>query len=299
MTSRAADSPPLHSTIAVVGVGLIGGSLAAAVRRRGLAERVIGVGRSALRLEQARVAGLIDESVTDLAMAVSEAELVVFCTPVERIADGVREAARTARPGCLLTDAGSIKASICRELTDLSREDVQFIGSHPIAGSEKNGFEYADADLFDGRVCVITPPEDAQADHVSRLRRFWSALGMTVVEMSPGAHDEALAETSHLPHVVAAALAGTLVEKNRLLTATGFRDTTRIAAGDPDLWTGILLGNREYVLESLSRFRTQFDALISAIEQYDADKLRSHLQQSKSVRDSLTDQQSPSVPTDH
>ena len=260
----------LEETVVIVGVGLIGGSLAAALRQRRLARQVIGVGRDAARLEQARAAGLIDVASTDLAQSAARADVIVFCTPVDRVAAGVREAAGHVRPGTLMTDAGSVKQPICDALLDVPN----FIGSHPIAGSHRQGFEAADAQLFEGRMCVITPPPWGDAAQLDRLDRFWRAVGMRTVRMSPDDHDRALAMTSHLPHVVASALANTLTEANRPLTGTGFRDTTRIAAGDPDLWCGILLQNAGRVLDGIDAVQQRLADFRAALAAEDVSEIR-------------------------
>ena len=263
-TMRRMSEPPFHlleKTVVIVGVGLIGGSLAAALRSRRLAQTIIGVGRDFARLEQARESGLIDESSTDIAAAAARADLIVFCTPVDRVADGVREAAPYVRPGTLVTDVGSVKQPICDALEDVP----SFVGSHPIAGSHRQGFEAADAHLFEGRTCVVTPLPSSDPALVHRVERLWQAVGMRTVQMSPAAHDQALAMTSHLPHVVAAALAATLTEANQPLTGSGFRGTTRIAAGDPDLWTSILLQNAEHVLGGIEAVQHQLEAYRQAL----------------------------------
>ena len=285
-----ADPPPsaFAESVAVVGVGLIGGSIGAALKRRGFPGRVIGVGRDQRRMQfAARVENLIDEPTDDLCAAAASADLIVFCTPVDRITDGVRACAPHCRPGTLLTDAGSIKGAICHELTGLP-DGVTFVGSHPLAGSEKSGFEHARGDLFQDRVCVVTPRPDAPARQLERLTAFWRFLGMRVVAMTPEAHDETLAETSHLPHVAAAALAATLADDHRPFAATGFRDTTRVAAGDPDLWTAILLANAAPVLAALTRFETRLADFRRALEARDAPALKNLLTHAKTNRDALT-----------
>ena len=291
-------SPPLEEIVAVVGVGLIGGSLAAALRQRKIAGRVIGVGRDASRLETARKAGLIDEGSTDLAEVARRASLIVFCTPVERVAEGVRAALAglacsssglqlTANSSkLLLTDAGSVKGPICEALADIPN----FIGAHPIAGSHRQGFEAADANLFEGKVCVLTPRESAAPDDIARLERFWQSVGMKTVTMTPDDHDRALAMTSHLPHVVASSLAATLTPENRPLTGSGFRDTTRIAAGDPSLWTGILLNNAAHLIDGLEAIQQRLKAFRTAIQLGNADVLRQLLDEGKATREALEKQ---------
>ena len=274
-------------TLVVVGVGLLGGSVALAARQRGIVRRVIGVGRTVPRLAQAREAGLLDAISTDLVAAAEQADLLIFATPVNLIVAGVREVASACRSGTLITDVGSTKAHLCRELSAGLPNSATFIGSHPLAGSEKQGWEHARADLFDGRVCVVTPTETSCRNEVARLTAFWQAIGMSVVEMSPEAHDCALAQTSHVPHVIASALARTLADENRTLAATGFADTTRIAAGDPNVWVPILLDNRDAVLASLDEFSTQVTALREALIRGDADEIRRLWEQGKAIREQL------------
>lgn len=285
---QPAASPPLaFNSIAIVGVGLIGGSIAAAIKARGLARTVVGVGRQTGRLEEARRARLIDVASIDLAAAGRESDLIVFCTPVDRIVAGVRELAAYCRPGTVITDAGSVKGAICRDLSDGLPEGVEFVGAHPLAGSEKAGFEFADAQLFRGRLCVLTPGASTSEVALARVREFWSGLGATLIEMSPEAHDRALAETSHLPHLLAATLAALLSDENRALTATGFRDTTRIASGDPDLWTAILLGNADELLRSLDAHQDVVNRFRDAIATHDAPRLKKLLHEAKVKRDAL------------
>lgn len=286
---------PIEETVVIVGVGMIGGSLAAAIKRRGLARKVIGVGRDLSRIESARSLGLIDEAVVDLAAALEQATLAVFCTPVDRVADDVRRAAaivasndrkssqKPPEKELLFTDVGSVKASICSELVDIPK----FVGSHPIAGSHKQGFEAANPELFQGRICVVTPMPATESPQTDRVERLWRAVGMETVRMSPEAHDSALAMTSHLPHVVAASLASTLTEQNRLFTGTGFRDTTRIAAGDSDLWAGILMGNATEVVRGIRQLEERLADFRSALAAGDQGKIRELLEEGKQSRRSL------------
>jgi prephenate dehydrogenase len=182
-----------------------------------------------------------------------------------------------------------VKGPICRELETGLPERVEFIGSHPLAGSEKQGFEHSDPQLLSGRVCVVTPTEHTSSAGAARLKALWMRLGARVIAMAPAAHDRALAQTSHVPHVVAAGLAATLESENSGLAATGFRDTTRIAAGDAELWTAILLQNAPAVLASIEQFEAQFARFREAIAAADAHELRQLLQRAKASRDSLGD----------
>jgi cyclohexadieny/prephenate dehydrogenase len=287
--SPATDCDPSEfNTIAIVGVGLIGGSLAAAIKQRQRGATIIGVGRAPARLAKARQAGLIDEAATDLGAAAAKSDLLIFCTPVDRIVAGIREAANRCRPGTLITDAGSVKGTICRDLGAGLPTGIEFVGSHPLAGSEKQGFEHADPQLFVGRVCVLTPIGTTTRPALERMERFWKSLGSTVLEMSPEAHDRALAQTSHLPHVVAAALAAILEPENGRLAATGFRDTTRIAGGDPELWAAILLANAEPVLAELKNYEESLMAFRNSLAAGDAARLNELLAVGKARRDSLS-----------
>ena len=287
MSQPAVPNARNFETIAIVGVGLIGGSIGLALKSRSIARTVIGVGRDPARLQEAQRRGIIDERFLRLAEGARHADLVVFCTPVDRIVAGVREAAAACRTGTLITDAGSVKGSICRELAAGPAEGVEFVGSHPLAGSEKQGFEFADAKLFENRVCVVTPVSTTSRGALERVSLFWQSLGAALIEMSPEAHDRALGETSHLPHLVAAALAATLQADNRALAATGFRDTTRIASGDPELWSAILLANRDEVLASVARFGASLRHIQRALEQRDADSLIDLLRTARENRESL------------
>ena len=274
-------------TLTIVGVGLIGGSIGLAARRRCLAERVIGVGRQQATLDQARALGAIDESSLDLAEAVRRAEVAVFCTPVNLIPDQVLAAAPGCAKGTLLTDAGSTKGAIVRALDGKLPPGVSFVGSHPLAGAEKRGPEHADAGLFQDRVAVVTPTPRSDRAAVERTVAVWQALGSHAKLMSPDEHDRALAVTSHLPHLLASALAGVLPPELRELTATGFRDTTRIAAGDPSLWTAIFMQNRPALIEALGLLQGQVIDFKTALMTGDSAAIDALLARGKRSRDAL------------
>ena len=271
-------------TIAVVGVGLIGGSIGLAAVRRKLAGRIIGIGRNEAKLKRAIKLGAISEYATSIAKGVAEADLVVVCTPVDHIVEHATEAISAGKPNAIVTDAGSTKGSIVAAMTS---SGSSFIGSHPLAGSDQTGVEHSREDLFEGRVVVVTPTRKNSDDQVNRLSSFWSSLGSEVLSMSPRAHDAALASTSHLPHVLASALAKATSEDNLRLTAGGWQDTTRIAAADPELWQQILLDNEKDVLKSIDRFTKVLQMYREAIENRSASKLKRLLQQGKMRRDAV------------
>ncbi len=286
--ANSACSDDRNRILAVVGVGLLGGSVALAAKQRGIAGRVIGIGRNPERLQAAVDAGVIDEFFIELPERAAPWTIVVIGTPVDRIAEDVRRIAQVSRPGTLITDVGSVKGTICGHIQATPLADgVSFVGAHPLAGSEKTGFEAARADLFDGKVTVVTPNSSNDGAANSAIRSFWERLGSRVIEMSPADHDAALATTSHLPHVAASALAEVLPDRFRGLAASGFKDTTRIAAGDPDLWVAILLENADAVSASLNTFSQTFEKFQAAIEKRDPDELKKLLQLAKRNRDAL------------
>jgi prephenate dehydrogenase len=289
---------PASQRVAIVGVGLIGGSIGLALRERGLAAEVVGIGRRNASLEKAIAHGTVDRATTNLVEGVAEADWVVVATPVADIADHILSVAH-ASPRAVITDAGSTKAPICRALRAHSAASdgadgtpglgSRFIGSHPIAGDHRTGPEHARGDLFEGRTVVVTPEDDTPAGLVERAKSFWESLGATVELLSPEEHDRALAATSHLPHLVAAALAAATPEEWLRLAGAGWGDTTRIAAGDVRLWTQIFQQNRAGVVDALRRFEYQLAELAGALAEDDAVTLAAQLQEAKRIRDALGD----------
>jgi cyclohexadieny/prephenate dehydrogenase len=273
--------------ITIVGAGLIGGSLGLAAKQRRLARTVRGIGRKQASLERARAVGAIDEGFLEPGPALKGAGLVIFCTPVDRIADQILEYSACYSPGTLLTDAGSTKESIVAAVEGRLPAGIEFVGSHPLAGSEKRGPYFADANLFHGRLAVVTQTPRTDQAALSKTVAFWQAVGSRVKIMVPADHDHALAMTSHLPHLVAAALAGILPPDVFELTATGFRDTTRVAAGDPNLWSAIFAHNTGALLEALRPFSGRLSQFQAALEAGEWSTVESLLTQAKKVRDAL------------
>lgn len=274
--------------LVIVGTGLIGGSLARAVRAAGVASRVVGVETEERRRETALKLGVVDEAHAELGPALPGAEVVLFCTPVEQIAAQVLAAARLAKPGTLLTDVGSTKAAIVEAVERELPAGALFVGGHPLAGSEKTGPEFADARLFEDRLVLLTPTPRTPEAALDAARRFWRSLGARVQCLPPDDHDRALALTSHLPHLVASALAGILPAELLSLTASGFRDVTRLAAGATELWTGILLQNRPAVLAALDLLEAHLSAFRQALETRDESALRHLLEQGREKRSRLS-----------
>lgn len=260
--------------MAIVGVGLIGGSIGLALRARGSAGRIVGVGRDASRLDAARRLGAIDIATTDPDEAAAGADVVVVCTPVDRVAADVVRAARAAPGGALITDAGSTKRAIVEAAEADSSARAKFVAAHPIAGSERSGAAHARADLFDGRTCVLTPTGRTPPDRLDRARSFWSALGCRLIELDPETHDAQLARTSHLPHAIAAALASLVGPDLVPLAAGAYRDGTRVAGADAALWAPIFLENRREVLDALDAFDRSLAMFRAALGEGDESAIR-------------------------
>lgn len=282
----------LHTTLAprsifdhvvIVGVGLIGGSIARALRARGLAGKITGLGRSRERLLAAHAAGLLD-SVATSASELEPFSLAIVCTPVDRIPADVQALLDVAPASALITDAGSVKSRICRELAAHQQSQAVFLGSHPMAGSEQGGWEHSSDQLFEGRICAITPTGQPEPVVLS-IERFWSALGMVTIRLAPEEHDRIVALTSHLPHATAAAVASLLTSGAWPLAASGFRDTTRVASGDPALWTAILIENRDAVADHLRNLIDVLGKLVHSLDASDCVGIEDLLRRGKNSRD--------------
>ncbi len=294
MTQSTAVELPFR-TIGIVGCGLIGCSIAAALRARRFSGRIVGCGRPGENLNVAATRGYIDVAEPDLSTAVADCDLVVVCTPVDLVAETVKRAAAVCSPRAVVTDVGSVKQAICRELESLNPGGAAFIGSHPIAGSEKQGCAHANSEVFLDHVCVLTPDARAPRAAVDRLATFWRFLGMRVVEMTPQAHDRALAQTSHVPHLVAAVLAASIDDENRHLTAGGFQDTTRIASGNPALWSAILLANARETSAGLRQLGDRLLKLADVLDRGDESALIAFLTAAKQNREAARSSASQSA----
>jgi prephenate dehydrogenase len=282
---------PHWPQVTIVGVGLLGGSIGLALRRRRLAGRVVGQVRRKASIAECERAGAVDEATTDLRRAVESADLVILCTPIARMAELAREMAPALKPGALVTDVGSVKAAVVEVMEPiLAGSKSVFIGSHPMAGSEKSGVSAARADLFESAVCVVTPVAASPAPQVAALEDFWSALGGVPLRLAPEAHDELVARSSHLPHVVAAELANYVLspvhpKEQARLCATGFRDTTRIASGLPDLWRDICLANHRNLARVLGVFIEDLQEFQLALEKGDAATVEEFFAKARERRD--------------
>lgn len=260
-------------TIAILGTGLMGSSLGLALKKRGVPVRIHAYARRAETREAALNLGVADTVFADPAEAVSGADLVVFCVPVLKIPKLSKACRAGLKPGAILTDVGSTKEELNRLMLDaLEETGAQFIGSHPICGSEQQGIEAGDADLYEGAVTVVTPPALADEASVEKVSNLWKSAGSSVTVMDMKTHDLILAATSHLPHVVAAALTFSAGD-NGLFCGSGFRDTTRIADGSPQVWSDIVRTNAPSLKAALKTFRGQLDALDALMDEGDGEKL--------------------------
>ena len=268
--------------IALLGVGLIGASLGKALRVRGLAECVTGVGRSLKNLEEALERGCVTEIVTsgELEKAVSGAQLVVVCTPVGTVVPSIRECAKFSTSDTIFTDAGSTKLQIVRDLQTLPGNCI-FVGGHPIAGKETSGAAAADENLYVEKLTVLTPSANTPAAAVERVRELWESVGSRVVCMSAEEHDAALAAVSHLPHIVSCVLSESTDPALLPYSGTGYQSVSRLSAGNVEVWRDILLANRAPILEAMERYQTHLERFRTLLAAGDAAGLEAFLTQAR------------------
>ncbi len=263
----------LYDRMTIIGVGLLGGSLALSARDRGLVGHITGFGRNADTLRRAQDKGVLDDWSSSLSEAVQDADLVVLCSPVGTFLSRLEEMKTALKPGCHVTDVGSVKGDLVRQMEEGMPEGVAFIGGHPIAGSELSGLDAAYKELFEGARCIVTPTEHTSGDAGKKIIELWTALGMEVICMDPFEHDRVLGAVSHLPHVVAYALMNAVADVKTPnydsvlgFSGGGLRDITRIASGDPVMWRDIALANREQVLALIDEFEGALAELKGLIE---------------------------------
>jgi cyclohexadieny/prephenate dehydrogenase len=282
---------PLFRKIALIGFGLIGGSIARAARAQGLAGEIVTTARSAKTRARVSELGIVDRVVDSNAQAATDADLVILCIPVGACGPVAQEIAGHLKPGAIVSDVGSVKGAVVREMAPLLPESVHFVPAHPVAGTEHSGPDSGFAELFINRWCILTPPQGADPKAVETLRAFWAALGARVEIMTPDHHDLVLAITSHLPHLIAYTIVGTAdelegVTQSEVLkfSAGGFRDFTRIAASDPIMWRDVFLTNKDAVLEMLGTFNEDLSKLTRAIRRGDGEALFEHFTRTRAIR---------------
>jgi len=277
--------------ITIIGVGLLGGSIGLAVRQRRLAGEIAGFVRRAASLKDCERAGAVDFAMTDLLAAVSNSDLIILCTPLAQMRSLTEQFLPALKRGAIVTDVGSVKAGVVRELELLvQKSGAHFVGSHPMAGAEKTGVAAARADLFTNAVCVLTPTNKTNLAVLKKLERFWKSLGARVLKMDAAQHDLLVSRTSHLPHIVAATLANLVLnpmnsKTQSALCANGFRDTTRIASGSPEMWRDIALANHKNLSRSLDAFISDLQKFQRALKKSDAKAVARFFETAKSQRD--------------
>jgi prephenate dehydrogenase len=277
--------------LAVVGVGLLGGSVAKAAKAQGLAREVVGIGRDLGRLAVARDDGALDHITTDLADGLRGSDFVVLAAPVITIEEMLPRMWDAIAEDAIVTDVGSSKAAIVRRAEALARTRPRtFIGSHPMAGSEKSGYAVARVDLFDGAIVVVTPTESSAPAAVKTVTAFWEQMGARVTVLDPEAHDRAVACISHMPQLVARAIVDAVsreAPEALAIAARGFKDTTRVAAGDPQMWQEIFLANREPLREAVAMVRRSLDEMERVLDHKDPGAVEAMLARIKAARNSL------------
>lgn len=271
--------------VAIVGVGLIGGSLGLAMRTRGIARHVVGIGHRQSSLDRALELGAIDEATLDIGQGVAGAEIIVLATPVGLMEPLARQAGDSIPSGAILTDVGSTKAQLVHALEELADGRFHFVGAHPMAGSEKRGVAEARADLFDGALCFLTPTTHTQPHALGAMTEMWQQVGARIRVVEPAQHDRAVAYASHLPHLMAAALVNVTTQEAAECISTGFLSTTRVASGDPRLWADVCLQNRSRILEALRSIGNEVQMLRDILERRSEAELLGWLETAKAFRD--------------
>jgi cyclohexadieny/prephenate dehydrogenase len=290
------STAPLFQRLALIGFGLIGGSIARAARAQGLAGEIVVTARSPATRARVQELGVVDRVVETNAEAVKDADLVILCIPVGACGPVAADIAPHLKAGAIVSDVGSVKSMVVREMGPHLPDNVHFIPAHPVAGTEHSGPDSGFAELFINRWCILTPPPGTDPAAVEKLATFWRAIGANVEIMAAEHHDLVLAVTSHLPHLIAYTIVGTADELEDVtqaevlkFSAGGFRDFTRIAASDPTMWRDIFLANKDAVLEMLGAFQEDLSKLTRAIRRGDGEALFDHFKRTRAIRRGIVD----------
>lgn len=277
----------LFNRVTIIGLGLIGGSLALAIKEKKLAKEIVGVSRRKSTIDKAIRSKIVDFATLDLKDGVRDSDFVIITTPVFKIADIAKRIAPFLKKDAVITDAGSTKKYIVSSIEKTGLKNIYFIGSHPVAGSEKSGIMTADKDLFKGAYCILTETKNANPKILNKVKKFWERLGMKTKVMSPEVHDKLLSKISHLPHAVSVSLVNCVGRKGIKLAAGGFRDTTRIASGEPELWRDIFFTNRDNLIKDIGILKKELFKIETALKNNNSRDLLKMLSKAKSIRDSL------------
>ena len=275
---------------AILGVGLLGASFGLALKKHGLCGHVTGFGRSRENLTHAVEMGIIDSFAPNPAAACSDADIILLASPVGSFVDLIRRASPSLGKGAIVTDVGSVKGGLVRSLEEIMPEGVYFVGAHPIAGSDRSGIDFSDAELFQDAFCIVTPTDRTEPSALRTVTDLWKRLGSKVMSMDPDRHDRVYAAVSHLPHVIAYAMVNTVSDIDSAylsFSGQGFRDMTRIAASSPGIWTDISLMNRENLREMIAVFRKNLDRIDACLKESDADGLKGFFAKASALRNGI------------
>ena len=286
----------LFEKVTIVGVGLLGGSLGRALRERKLAARVIGCVRRRESIAECRRARAVDVATLNFTDGVADADLIVLCTPIAQMTSLFKQLLPHLKRGAIVTDVGSVKGGVVQDLESLAaKAGVHFIGGHPMAGSEKMGVLASRADLYQGAVCIVTPTKKSNRRALLAVEKLWKAVGTRVLRLTPEVHDQLTARSSHLPHLLASQLVNHVLSEKApseqaSLCATGFRDTTRIASGSPEMWRDIAVANRRNLSKDLGQFISELQRLQKFVNKGDGKALARFFELAKQRRDAWCDQ---------
>ncbi len=276
----------LFRRISIVGVGLIGGSIGLAIKKKKIAAEVTGIGRRRSSIAKAVKLGAVSSATLDVKKGVEKSDLIIVCTPVNIAVSKIKECARYAKPGAVIMDVTSVKAPIVEKAEAVCRKNkIFFVGAHPMAGLEESGVSAAKADLFKGAVCIITPTKSTNPKAFSKVRRFWSLLGSKIEIMPAGKHDAAVALISHLPHLIAYTICACADAESLKLAGPGFKDMTRIAKSNPVMWHDIFMANKKGIIESKNAFDREMNNLKNFISKGNSKSLFKTLSAAKRKRD--------------
>jgi len=288
---RITNSPRLFfNKVTILGVGLIGASFALAMKKQGLCNHITGFGRKENNLKKAVKMKVIDSFEFDASEACADSDLVLFALPVGKFAETAKKINGAFKKGALVTDVGSVKGKLVRDMESLMPEGVNFVGGHPIAGSDKTGIETASADLFSGARCILTPTKKTNKAALKKIKALWESFGSSVSAIDAGGHDRIYAAVSHLPHIAAYAIVNTIADINKSYlkyAGNGFKDTTRIAASSPELWRDISLRNKENIIKSIEVLKKNLDKIGGHLKKSDANAVEKEFKKAKALRENV------------
>jgi len=283
----------LFNRVCIFGVGLIGGSIGMAIKKNGLADEVIGIGRDIGRLKKAVLAGAVDRVTTDYIVEVKDADLMILSMHISSSIEAAKKIAPFLKKDAVVTDVESTKELFCKKMEQILPNGIHFVGAHPIAGLERHGVNAATHRLFNDAVCVITKTSKTNKNAFLKVKKLWNKVGADVALLSPSQHDKLVAITSHLPHIAAVSLVNALGKTNtidkdlKLVIGNGFRDTTRIASSSPEMWQEICVANKKNILGSLSKFQKELDKMRKLIHKSDSEELIKEFEKARSIRNIL------------